>query len=261
MFTEKKRLIKTLFICTGVVSFIHASVPNAPGYVGATKIKSDETNTSVRISFEDKSTDEDKFYISVHNYTDDMPFATIEVDSTNGNHGYANITGLTCDKTYQAVVVAHNQDGNSSESDTTTFNIKTTFNATCGDTPPSTVLQPGPYIGVTAIDEDNTSAVRISLKDNSNNEDGFRIFDGADINVTISQNDENSHPYVYANLTGLTCTKLYSLQAVSFKDEVESLPTPVRTFKIESTLGIDCNEDNSPVPESIDPTTLIPEFD
>ncbi len=239
MFTDKKRLLKSLFVCAGALSFVHASVPIASGYIGATKL--DETNTSVRISFEDNSTNEDGFYISIHNYTDNIPFATIEVDSTNGDHGYANITGLTCDKTYQATVIAYNEDGNSTGNPLTSFNMQSTFNATCGNSSsPETPLQPGPYIGVTSLDN-SPSAVRVNFKDNSDNEDGFRIFDGAGIDITIPANDRTVHPDVYVNLTGLTCTQIYGLQAVAYKGTLESLPTPIRTFRIGSTFNISCD--------------------
>ncbi len=139
-------------------------------------------------------------------------------------------------------------------------------------TPPN---QPGPYIGVTSL-KHSLSEVRVNFRDNSDNEDGFRIFDGQDINLTVEANDEETHPYVYANLTGLTCNQRYSIQVVSFKDNEESTPTPVRDFNINTTFSIPCGADSipiantesnqtlsleGPVPACIDPTTLTPEFD
>jgi len=98
---------------------------------------------------------------------------------------------------------------------------------------------PDPYLGVTLL-QNTSDSVRVNFKDSSNNEDGFRIFNGTDINITIPANDESIHPYVYVNIDNLTCTQLYSIQVVSYKDGLESAPTPVRHFRIKSTFGVAC---------------------
>jgi len=232
---------------------VHATVPNAPGsYLGVSKL--DDTNTSVRFSLKDNSNNEDGFYLSVYNL-DQTPFATIAIPASDEEYVYANLTGLTCNATYKAIAVAYNTDGNSSQSDWATFNIARTFNAKCPDDINTTPNQPGPYIGVTSLNQ-STSSVRVSLKDNSDNEDGFRIFGNDGINITLPANDESQHPYVYTNLTGLDCTTLYTLQAVAIKDGVESIPTPVRTFNINTTFAIPCDGNSAPIADAGSNLTL-----
>jgi hypothetical protein len=101
------------------------------------------------------------------------------------------------------------------------------------------VIAPGDYIGVSSIKDSNTS-VRIGFKDNSANEDGFRIF-GSGINENIPSNDETKHAYVYKTISGLTCNKTYSIQAVAYKGNNVSLPTSVRSFNIHTTFALPCN--------------------
>jgi len=98
---------------------------------------------------------------------------------------------------------------------------------------------PGDYIGISAIKESNTS-VRISFKDNSDNEDGFKIF-GSNIQESIPANDETKHAYVYKTITGLTCNKTYSIQALAYKGNNVSLPTSVRSFNINTTFALPCH--------------------
>jgi len=97
----------------------------------------------------------------------------------------------------------------------------------------------GDYIGVTDI---NDTAVYIEFLDNSNDETGFRIF--GDINQTLPENNETANPYVKANLTNLICDHTYSIQALAFKGNENSIPSDVRTFNIHTTFGVDCNDTN-----------------
>lgn len=97
---------------------------------------------------------------------------------------------------------------------------------------------PGDYIGVTAIDK---TSVRINFLDNSDNEKGFRIL-GEDINISIPAHDENQHPYVYANITGLACNKIYFITASAYNEDGSSESTNTRAFNLLSTFGLDCGE-------------------
>jgi len=239
MFKYKKKL--AILATLGICSFAHALVPNAPGlYVGVSKL--DDSNKSVRISVKDNSNNEDGFYLSLYDYETSSLFQTLNIDAGESSFVYTNVTGLSCDKMYQAVMVAYNADGNSSQSDLRSFSIKGTFGAKCFTEVEDEVNAPGPYIGVTSVKNSKTS-VRVNFKDNSNNEDGFRIFDGKGINVNISANDESIHPDAYVTLTGLTCNKIYKIQALAYKGAIVSKATNPRDFNIHTTFAIPCNED------------------
>jgi hypothetical protein len=256
MFKSKKGLFLSLFASICIVSSIEAAVPNAPGsYLGVTKL--DDSNTSVRISALDNSDNEKGFYLSVYDSSSAL-FDTIKIDASDKAYIYSNITGLTCDETYQAVLVAYNDDGNSSQSDLRAFNLKSSFGAKCPTESNVSLNAPGPYIGVTPLNGSKT-AVRVNFLDNSNNEDGFKVFgDGIDVDIPAN----NGNPQVYADLTGLTCDKSYQIQAVAYKNGVNSQASDVRDFNIHTTFGISCDQNgSSPVPVCIDPTTLTPEFD
>lgn len=234
MFKYKKRFIISLSVILGIFSvFAQADVPNAPGaYIGAYL---GDTNSSVRLSTADNSDNENGFYFSIYDYATSTLFDTIEVDGSNKAYVYSHVTGLTCDKTYKVVAVAYNDDGNSSQSDAQYFNIKSTFGvATC--LPTSTLNAPGSYIGVTAIEGSKTS-VRVNFKDNNSNEDGFKII--GDINKTIAGN--NIGDQVYTNLTDLTCDKTYQIQAVAYKNGVDSQASDTRSFDINKTFNISCD--------------------
>ena len=103
----------------------------------------------------------------------------------------------------------------------------------------ATPQQPGPYIGISSI---NSTSVRISFLDKSNDETGFRIYDGDTIDMTIPANDETTHAYVYATLTGLQSNKLYTIRVVAFNNDGDSLPSNARDFKISSTFGYPPNQ-------------------
>jgi len=95
---------------------------------------------------------------------------------------------------------------------------------------------PGPYIGVTDI---NKSAVRINFLDNSNNEDGFLLY-GDDFHISIPKNNEDTHQYVYANITNLVCNKVYSFKVLAYNSDGNSTPSDLRSFNIHTTFDIPC---------------------
>jgi surface protein len=242
---SKKRLFVSLLMAFGLfLSVANATVPTAPGsYVGVTKL--DESNTSVRISTRDNSDNEDEFYLYIYPRDLIQPAVfppingqIIEMNASNGDYVYANVKGLTCNETYEFFILAKNADGYSSPSLRGSFNMETTFNATCPEV--TTLLAPGPYIGVTDINE---TAVRISFLDHSDNEDGFRVYDDeGTIDVNISSNDETNHAYVYTNLTGLSCNKSYKLNVVAYKDGIESKASDSRPFNIHTSFDTPCSE-------------------
>jgi hypothetical protein len=249
MLKHTEQFFITLFLTLGIFStFVQADVPNAPGaYIGVTKLG--DTNTSIRLSSADNSDNENGFYFLIYDDATSTLFDTIEVNHSNKTHIYSNVTGLTCNKTYKIIAIAYNNDGNSSKSDARYFNIKNTFGANCSQS--STLNAPGPYIGITAIEGSKTS-VRVNFKDNNSNEDGFKII--GDVNKTISGN--NSGVQVYTTLTGLTCGQKYQIQALAYKDGVNSQLSDRRNFDINETFNFHC--DSNSLANNIKPViTLI----
>ena len=98
---------------------------------------------------------------------------------------------------------------------------------------------PGPYIGVTGID---TTSVRVNFLDNSDNEDGFLLFDeSGDINITLPENNTTASSQTYVTLTGLTCDKVYNIKALAFNVNGNSETSDARSFNINTTFNIECN--------------------
>jgi len=228
MFKNIKNKILSFILMLGIfTSFVNANVPNAAGpYIGVTKIDS----SSVTINFVDNSNDEIGFKI-----IGDINLSIPPHDETLTPNVYTDITGLTCDKVYQIEIIAYNNDGDSTPSDKRDFNMHSTFGVECNVT--DVPNAPGSYIGVTSIDK---SSVRINFLDNSNNETGFRVI-GNDINISIPANDETIHNQVYANITGLTCDKVYSIQALAFNANGNSDLSDLRAFNIHTTFEVECN--------------------
>ncbi len=255
MFKYKKGLIISLL--TGVTllsSLAEAVVPNAPGsYVGATKL----SDSSVRTSTKDNSDNEDGFYASLYDYATSSLVQRKLISSSNNSHVYADFTNLVCDKVYSVDFLAFNSDGNSSKSDKRYFNMKSTFSTTCPVPDTEKPNAPGSYIGVTGIDK---NSVQVNFLDNSDNEDGFLVFnDNRDINVTIPENNATTPSQTYVTLTGLTCDKVYTIKALAFNSNGNSTTSDTRSFNIHTTFGIDCggDDDNSnPVPPALNPTTI-----
>ncbi|CAA6812278.1 MAG: Unknown protein [uncultured Sulfurovum sp.] len=234
MFKYRKGLFISLLASLALISSLveAATVPNAPG--GYTAV-SPLTDTSVRISTQDNSNNEDGFYTSVYDHATSALVKREQVSGSNKSHTYANIEGLECDKLYSVNVIAFNNEGNSSASDTAHFNINNTFSTPCLRTPTA----PGPYIGVTGID---TSSVRVNFLDNSNNEDGFLVFDNTgDINVTVPVNSATEPSQTYVTLTGLECSRTYKIKVLAFNAYGNSGISEEKAFNINRTFNIACN--------------------
>ncbi len=238
MFKYRKGLFISLLTgLTLLSSFAEAAVPNAPGsYVGVSKLSS----TSVRVSTQDNSNNEDGFYASIYDYATSELVKNKLIPASNTDTVYADITGLVCDKLYSAKVLAFNADGNSSTSDTQHFNIHSTFSTPCSDEPAMDIpAAPGPYIGVTPIDK---TSVRINFLDNADNEDGFLLFDeSGDINVTIPENNATAPSDTYVTLTGLTCDRTYVIKALAFNTVGNSAMSDARDFNIHTTFEMPCD--------------------
>jgi len=122
---KKQTTLNKLLIAGGLLSStLHASVPNAPdNYIGVTAI--DES--SVRINFLDNANNETGFKIVGQG----IDRTLLAHDETKHPYVYVNLTGLVCDQTYTIAVLAYNQEGNSTMTDSRSFNISSTFNMDC----------------------------------------------------------------------------------------------------------------------------------
>jgi hypothetical protein len=104
---------------------------------------------------------------------------------------------------------------------------------------------PGPYVGITKISD---SSVRVSAKDNSNNEDGFytSVYDYAtSILVKRVQVNGSDKSYTYANIEGLICDKLYSVNVIAFNSEGNSSQSDTKHFNINNTFVAPCSNPNT----------------
>lgn len=226
----KKNIISSLLITGVFTMFAEAGIPNAPGpYVGVTDIN----KTAVRIGFLDNSDNENGFTAVDENGVVYQPTPIPSNDETINSYVYHNLEGLICNKMYKIKVLAYNNDGNSSFSDERDFNIKTTFGIPCPVSPNA----PGPYIGVTDI---NDTAVRINFLDNSDNEEGFRVI-GNGIDELIGANTAPASTQVYHNIENLICDKLYTIKALAYNSDGNSSFSDDKSFRIESTFGVNCN--------------------
>jgi len=242
----KKRLLFSLLIAFGIFTFfIDAVEPPRPTSVMSI-VKLDDSNRSIRVSIIDNFNNEDEFY--VYFYPKDATILAVFpplvpskiMKRDNSGFLYADIKGLLCDTTYKIFILGKNSDNRYYfvSNPTRFINIRDDFNATCST--PVPIATPGPYIGVTDI---NKTAVRISFLDNSYNENGFRIYDEANnIDINISGNDENEHAYVYKNITGLVCNKMYTIKIVAYNNSSTSNVSDARSFNIHTTFDIACSD-------------------
>ena len=195
--------------------------PIMPGeYVGTYNI----TNTSARISFLDNSANEDGFKVYVYEYNTNTLVKTMTLPAVSGTGGYqyATITGLTPNTLYKVAVTSFSS-GCGESVPTHASSITNGRFRTTSETCP---LMPGEYVGVYNV---TSNGARVSFRDNSNNEDGFKVYVYEGYNTpinTITVNALNSiGSYQYANITGLDANKFYTVKVSAFNSSCESEKT------------------------------------
>jgi len=227
MLNNRKNISTILGLSLILTGTAMASVPNTPGpYVGVYQV----TDTSAHISFLDNSTDEDGFkvYINDANNVFDATVVPnpilVPKHDTADLYQYANITGLTPNTLYKLAITAYNSDGESTPTLSTSQN-----NGRLRTSPPvCKPLMPGEYVGTYNITD--TSA-RISFKDNSNNEDGFKVYlynynSGVLLKTLTLPSVAGVGGYQYKTITGLTPNTLYRVAVTAFASGCgESNPT------------------------------------
>ncbi len=220
---------------------IAATIPNTPGeYVGVSNI----TENSARISYLDNSTDEDGFKVYIYDNTDGVLDASISpnpiiVPANDGPspYQYTNLTGLDPETFYEVRVTAFNEAGESEPTDPSSEHggrFRTT-----GSCIPE---MPGLYVGVYNVTE---SSARISFKDNSDNEDGFKAYlykynTNQLVDTILIDAKEGVNDYQYATLSGLDANTLYKVEISAYNGCGESDTTTASSQtngRIKTTQG------------------------
>ena len=226
-YNKRKNILKFSGLSILLTSMLSASTPATPGpYVGVYNV----TDTTARISFLDNSTDEDGFKVYIHDSNDvldsTLPVNPILVGAHNSvdPYQYADITGLEANTIYKLHVTAYNTDGESVSTVPSSQN-----NGRIKTSPPvCQPVMPGEYVGTYNIT--NTSA-RISFLDNSNNEDGFKVYvynynTNALVKTMTLPAVSGTGGYQYATITGLNPDTLYKVAVTAFASGCgESAPT------------------------------------
>ena len=219
--SNKKTIIKNILTVSGLSLILTgtatAAIPQKPGpYVGVYNV----TETTARISFLDNSTNEDGFKVYIHDANDIfdatvVPNPILVPKNDGGNpHQYTNIINLTPNTLYKLRVTAYNGDGESAQTISSSVN-NGRLNTTTLVCKPD---MPGEYVGTYNIT--NTSA-RISFLDNSDNEDGFKVYVyNYNTNVLVKTLTLpaviGTGGFQYANITGLTPHTLYKVAVTAF---------------------------------------------
>ena len=215
-FKNQKALLKPIGVSVVLTNILMAATPATPGpYVGT----NNETETSVRISFLDNSTNEDGFKVYIYSNgvldsTVPLNPMTLPANDSGSLYQYATIEDLTPNTLYSVRVTAFNTDGESLPTEPSSENNgRFRTQATCKP------QMPGEYVGVYNVT--NTSA-RISFKDNSDNEDRFKayVYNEANtlVDTVIIPPKAGSGDYQYANITGLTPNTFYQLKVTAESD-------------------------------------------
>jgi len=213
--TYTKKILLSAGLFALLASAASAAVPNMPGpYVGTYNV----TDSSARISFLDNSTDEDGFKVYV--YKDgalDTSLASnpiiVPAHDAADPYQYVTINDLDAGSLYQVKVSAFNSDGESAKT-TPSSEMNGRFRTSPRVCKPE---MPGEYVGTYNVTE---NSARISFLDNSDNEDGFKVYvyeyAGNKLVKTITVPAVNgTGDYQYANITGLKPNTIYQVRVAA----------------------------------------------
>ncbi len=178
--------------------------PTAPINAGAYGF----TDTSARISFKDLSDNEDGFRIDHVQGATTLTTHIPDDPTLSNRYEYVELTGLTPSTLYTVNIVAYNAAG---EATPLTKSFRTLAT-------PQTPAQPT-NIGAYNF---TSSSARISLLDNADNEDGFKIYDDKGNLLATAPAKAGSGEYVYVDLTGLKTCALSTINVVAYNANGES---------------------------------------
>ncbi len=231
MSIQKKTTKRNIITVTGLSLLLTsgvsiAAVPSTPGpYVGVYNI----TETSARISYIDNASDEDGFKVYIYDNTNGILDSsitpnpiTVPKNDNGSQYQYTDLTNLNPNSFYQVKVSAFNSDGESATTDPSSekggrFRTEDTCRPE----------MPGEYVGVWNI---TNSSARISFKDNSDDEDGFKAYVynyNTDALVdTISMDAvAGTSSNQYTDITGLDANTLYKVKVAAYNGCGESKRT------------------------------------
>jgi len=219
-----RQTIKLLLVAMILSLNAQATTPTAPINAGAY----DFTENSARLSFKDTSDNEEGFRA----YYNGEVIAVAQPKEGNSSYQYIDLIDLTPSTLYTVNIVAFNSDG---ESSALVKSFRTISTSTSQN--PNAPVGVGSYIGVWDITK---NSARISFKDNSDNEDGFRVED-IDGNVLLDNipAKESKGEFQYATLRGLNEGTLYQIRVFAYNNSGDSTPSGVRDFR---TKGRYCDK-------------------
>ena len=217
-----KQIIRNTLLL-GMLTTVNAlalEVPTAPINAGAY----DFTADSARLSFKDTSESEQGFRV----YYNENLLGEVGAKAGSESYQYITLEGLTAEHLYTVKIVAYNEAGESE-------GLIKSFRTTQAYPPPNEGApnQPFRYVGVWEASE---NSVRVSFRDNSDNEQGFRIKDtqGNLLKDNIPAK-EGIGGYQYVSLSGLESGRLYQIQVVAYNEHGESLPSGIASFRTQSS--------------------------
>ena len=166
------------------------------------------TDRTARISFKDMSDNEDGFRFEHVQNSNAVLTTHIPIETNLFNrYEYVNLTGLIPNTLYTINIIPFNANGDAPALTKSFRTLET----------PNTPLQPNSLGAYTFTD----SSVRISFKDMSDNEDGFKVYYDGTVLATIPANDIREE-FVYQTITGLSTCTLYTLNLVAYNADGES---------------------------------------
>ena len=179
----------------GTTTYPCPTPPDPPSNLQAIAI----SQTQINLYWNDNSDNEMGFAI----YYGDGSY----VDRVGANVTSYQDTGLNCGTYYSYYILAWNYEGFSSPSNTA--------GATTHPCP-ETVPNPPSNLSATAV---SRSQINLSWSDNSNNEDGFKIYRNGSCRASVGANVTSYHD------TGLSCGTSYSYYVTAYNSGGESSPS------------------------------------
>ncbi len=209
---RSKLISGTILLSIVLATNATADVPSSPINPGAYGF----THNSARLSFKDTENNESGFKIYQFAPDDIGVIATVDAKEGNSSYQYATLTGLSASTLYGVNIVAYDSEGHESAPLTKWFRTIA---------PPPTPAQPT-NVGTYSPTE---HSVRMSLLDNSNNEQGFKIYDrdGSILATKVSDAATTTglNEYRYIDITGLSTCTLYTTNVVAYNKNGDSEAT------------------------------------
>jgi len=216
-----KKLFQSIIINLTVTTTLFATQPpNSPLNAGIYDI----TDSSARVSFKDNANNESGYKV----YHQNTLLSIAPAHTGEGSYHYITLNNLLPQTLYNIAIVAFNQYGESTP-------LLASFRTTAS-IPPTSSHAPsaaGRYVGIWDITQEGA---RISFRDNSDNEEGFRVEDLNGTLLATAPAKEGSGTYQYLTLHGLEAGKLYQIRIFAYNDYGKSSPSAIGSFRTKPPL-------------------------